>query len=282
MIYVLIAIFCSVIVSINLKLLKRYYTSAFQAIVFNYPTAVLLCFIFFKPSLEMNLDAEKWLLYIIIAFLMLSIFYFISKSIATSGIVLTAVAQRLSLIIPVLSAFLMFNESLTPLKIIGLIVGFLAIYASRPQGKLNTGNIAVWYPLIVFIGTGILDVFFNLIAQFSGISFTTSLFWIFVIATFMGVITLLYLILSGKKEFQFRAMLAGIVLGVFNFGSLYFYIKALALETTRPSVIFSSLDIGVIAIGSMAGLLLFKERLSKLNKIGLVLALIAICILSFA
>jgi len=282
MIYVLIAIFCSVVVSINLKLLKRYYTSAFQAIVFNYPTAAILCFLFFKPSLETNLGSDKWLLYVLIALLLLSIFYFISKSIATSGIVLTAIAQRLSLIIPVASAFLLFGENLNILKIIGLIIGFTAIYASRPQGKFDAKNIAVWYPLIVFIGTGVLDVFFNLLTQFSGVSFTTSLFWIFIIATFIGLISLLYLIITKKKEFQLRAMFAGIVLGVFNFGSIYFYIKALALESTRPSVVFSSLDIGVIAFGSLAGLILFKEKLSNLNKIGLILAIVAIVVLSFA
>lgn len=282
MIYVFIAIFCSVVVSINLKLLKRYYTSAFQAIVFNYPTAVILSFLLFKPSLEINLGADKWLLYILISFLMLSIFYFISKSIATSGIVLTAIAQRLSLIIPVAAAFLLFGESWNALKVSGLLIGFAAIYASRPQGNVNSRNIAVWYPLIVFTGTGVLDVFFNLLTKFAGISFTTSLFWIFLITTFMGLSTLSYLIITKKKEFQLRAMFAGIVLGVFNFSSLYFYIKALSIETTRPSVIFSSLDIGVIALGCMVGLLLFKEKLSRLNKIGLVLAIIAICVLSFA
>ncbi len=282
MIYVLIAIFCSVVVSINLKLLKRYYTSAFQAIVFNYPTAATLSFIFFRPAIETPLESDTWLLYFIIAFLLLSIFYFISKSVATSGIVLTAIAQRLSLIIPVASAFLIFGENINSLKIIGLIIGFAAIYASMPQGKWNARNITVWYPLIVFLGTGILDILFNLLTQFKGIAFTTSLFWIFLIATFMGFVSFSYLLITKKKEFQMKALFAGLVLGLFNFASIYFYIKALSIESNRPSVIFSSLDIGVIALGCMAGLLLFKERLSNLNKIGLVLAIISICILSFA
>lgn len=282
MIYVLIAIFCSVIVSINLKLLKRYYTDDYQAIVFNYPTAAILCFLFFKPDLLLNHSSDKWSLFILIALLLISIFYFISKSIATSGIVLTAIAQRLSLIVPVLSAFLVFGETLNNFKIIGLILGFAAIYASKPEGKFSIRNVVSWYPVIVFVGTGILDVLFNLITQFNNISFTTSLFWIFIIASLIGFISLATLILTKKSQFQLKAMFAGIVLGVFNFGSIYFYIKALALESTRPSVIFSSLDIGVIAFGSLAGLILFKEKLSNLNKTGLVIAIIAIVVLSFS
>lgn len=282
MIYVLIAILCSVVVSINLKLLNRYYTSAYQTIVFNYPTAALLCLLLFKPDLTISLGNNKTSVYFLIAVLLISIFYFISKSIATSGIVLTAIAQRLSLIIPVVSAFLIFGESLNTLKVIGLIVGFLAIYTSKPQGKLESRKITVWFPLIVFLGTGILDVFFNMLTKFEGIPFTTSLFWIFCIATIIGLTSLAYLFITKKSKFQLKALFAGIVLGFFNFGSIYFYIKALAVENNRPSVVFSSLDIGVIALGSLVGLLLFKEKLTKLNKIGLILALIAIGILSFA
>lgn len=280
MIFVLIAIFCSILVSINFKLLKRYYTNAYQAIVFNYPTAALLCYVFFRPELSVKPNAEHWLLYFIIAILLISIFYFIGKSIEVNGIVLTAIAQRLSLIIPVLSAFLIFAETPTILKIMGLGIGLLAIYASKPAGKADLKNIVNWYPIIVFLGTGIIDVLFNVLTQLKNISFTTSLFYIFCMATAIGFLSLIYQKFNGNLKFQRKAALAGIFLGIFNFGSIYFYIKALQIEKAQPSVVFSSLDIGVIVIGSLVGILLFKEKLSKLNKIGIALALIAIIILN--
>lgn len=282
MAFLIVAIFCSVVVSINLKLLKRYYTNSFQAIVFNYPTALVLCYFLFKPSFEETPTGNQLLIFSIVAFMMLSLFYFISKSIQSSGIVITAIGQRLSLIIPVLAAFIIFNESLNWLKLVGLFIGFLAIYFSVPKAKFSSENINYWYPFIVFIGTGVLDIFFNMITQFSNIGFTQCLFYIFAIATIMGFITLLYLKIKGKLTFQLKALFAGIVLGFFNFFSIYFYIKALALEPDKPSIIFSAMDIGVIAIGSVAGLVLFKEKLSLLNKVGLFLAIIAICMLTFA
>lgn len=280
MIYVLIAIICSVTVSINFKLFKRYDTNAFQAIVFNYPTAAIFCYLVFKPDLSTLPNHTEWLLYIIIAVLLISIFYFIGKSIATSGIVLTAVAQRLSLIIPVLSAFLMFSETTNNLKIIGFTIGLIAIYASKPNGNLDFKNIINWYPLIVFFGTGIIDVLLNLLTKLEAISFTASLFYIFTIATIIGFGSLLIQYFKGIIKFQVKAALAGIILGIFNFGSIYFYIKALQIENNRPSVVFSSLDIGVIVLGSLVGILLFKEKLTKLNRFGLGLALIAIIILN--
>lgn len=282
MIYVLIAILCSVTVSINFKLLKRYYTNAYQAIVFNYPTAAILCIVFFKPDMGQNPSLTNWTTFAFIALMLISIFYFISKSIATSGIVLTAIAQRLSLIIPVLASFLFFGESLNSIKIIGLLVGFGAIYASRPEGKFDYKNMELWYPIIVFLGTGIIDVFFNVITKLDGISFITALVYIFLIASIMGFLSLFYLKINNQLDFQLKAALAGVVLGILNFGSIYFYIKALDIENQRPSVIYSMLDIGVIALGSLAGFVLFKEKITKLNIIGLCLAITAIVILTFA
>lgn len=280
MIYIIIAILCSVVVSINFKLFKRYYTDAYQAIVFNYPVAAICCYFFFKPDLSIIPSTNEWLLFAVLALLLISIFYFIGKSIATSGIVLTAIAQRLSLIIPVLAAFLVFGETSTPLKLIGLIIGLIAIYASKPNGKADLKNIINWYPIIVFLGTGIIDILFNYLTKLDELSFTASLVHIFIIASLYGFASLLYQKINGTLKFQLKAAMAGVVLGIFNFGSIYFYIKALQIESHQPSVVFSSLDIGVITLGSLVGIVLFKEKLSKLNFIGLVLALIAIVILN--
>lgn len=280
MIYIVIAVICSVIVSINFKLFKRYDTNAYQAIVFNYPTAAFLCYFGFKPDLSASPTLQEWVLFAVIAALLLSIFYFIGKSIATSGIVLTAIAQRLSLVIPVLSAFLIFSETTTNLKLLGLVIGIIALYASKPNGKTNLKESANWYPIIVFLGTGVLDVLFNFLTKLQYISFAASLVYIFIIASIFGFASLYYQYLKGELKFQVKAALAGVVLGIFNFGSIYFYIKALKLESQRPSVVFSSLDIGVIFLGSLVGIILFKEKLTKLNIIGFVLALIAIVILN--
>ncbi|MBU0697570.1 MAG: EamA family transporter [Bacteroidetes bacterium] len=280
MIYIIFAIFCSVVVSVNFKLFKRYYTNAYQAIVFNYPTAALFCYFFFKPDLSAKPTSENWLLFLVIAVLLISIFYFIGKSIETSGIVLTSIAQRLSLIIPVISAFLIFGETSTTVKIIGLIIGLIAIYASKPSGKANMKDIVSWYPIIVFLGTGIIDILFNVLTKFDEISFTAALVYIFSISTIIGFASLIYQKIRGTLQFQPKTIVAGMILGVFNFGSIFFYIKALQIESDQPSVVFASLDIGVITLGSLVGIILFKEKLSKLNMIGLVLALAAIIILN--
>jgi drug/metabolite transporter (DMT)-like permease len=280
MINLIFAILCSLLVSINFKLFKRYDTNAYQAIVFNYPTAAIFCYLFLSPPITVLPSKTEWGLFLAVAVLLISIFYFIGKSIASAGMVLTSIAQRISLIIPVLAAFLLFSEVITTIKIIGLLIGFVAIYASKPSGKVDFKSLSNWYPIIVFLGTGVLDILFNYLTKLPQISFTIALVFVFSIASIIGFLSLIYQKVTGTLRFQTKAIFAGIVLGLFNFGSIYFYIKALQIESNQPSVVFSSLDIGAISLSSIVGIILFKEKLSKLNLIGLIFALIAIVILN--
>ncbi len=282
MIYLLPAIICSVLVSILFKLMKRYELNALHAIIVNYPVAALLCLVLFKPYVSATTAIHHLDLLVPIAVLLISIFYFISKSIQTSGIVLTAVAQRLSLIIPVLAAFLIYQEQLNSLKIIGLIIGFLAIFASLPQKKEAGFKLNIWYPIIVFLGTGIIDVLFNQLTQLKNLAFTGALFIIFCMATILGAAFILYQLFARKYVFSLFSIGCGVVLGILNFGSIYFYVRALAAEPQRPSVIFSTLDIGVITGGTIIGVFIFKEFLSTRNKMAVLLAILAIAILTFS
>jgi hypothetical protein len=50
MLFVLLSICCSVIVSIMLKLAKRYHVDVLQAVTWNYSTAILLTWLIFKPQ----------------------------------------------------------------------------------------------------------------------------------------------------------------------------------------------------------------------------------------
>jgi drug/metabolite transporter (DMT)-like permease len=72
------------------------------------------------------------------------------------------------------------------------------------------------------------------------------------------------------------------MLGIANFGNILFYLKAHQAEASRPSLVFSAMNIGVIAAGSLVGLWLFNEKLSRLNKAGIVLAVISILVITYS
>ena len=283
MIYIFLSICCSVFVSVLLKLAKRYQIDSTQAITWNYPTAALLCWLIFRPALS-GIQTAYLPVYITLGILLPSLFVILAASVRHTGIVRTDIAQRLSLFIPVMAAFLIFSEDLSVLKISGILVAFAAIICCIPWQK-NEGSKSSsgWiYLFTVFIGMGIIDVLFKQIAQNKAMPFTGSLFIVFILASILSLSMLLILFLTGKKTFAWINLFCGIILGAANFGNILFYLKAHQALASKPSVVFSAMNMGVVIAGSLVGVLIFKEKLSKLNYAGIALALISIIIISIA
>jgi len=286
MLYVFLSICCSVIVSILLKLAKRYQIDIFQAITWNYSIAIVLTWIFLKPQLH-NLHASPIYTYTALGILLPLLFVILALSIKYNGIVRTDVAERLSLFIPIVAAFLLFGERLSTLKIIGISIGVAAILCSIPwkikqsPNKKTSGN-AWLYLFVVFIGMGVIDVLLKKVSQFKGMSFTSSLFMVYVIAFVLSLVLLAYRFGAKKSKFSWPHIVFGWILGIANFGNILFYLKAHQSLSKNPSTVFSAMNIGVIALGAVVGLVVFKEKLSIVNKLGIALAIIAIVVISYA
>jgi len=282
MIYIFLSVCCSVFVSVLLKLARRYTIDTQQAITWNYSIAGLLTWLIFKPEIP-DFSLNIFPVYIALGLFLPLIFVMLALSVRYTGIVKTDIAQRLSLFIPVLSAFLIFEEPYSFIKIIGILIAFAAIIFSIPWQKQNGNSITFWvYPVIVFIGMGIIDILFKQIAKTENIPFTSSLFIVFIIAFTISIIYLLYKVVVNRLKLTILNLVCGWILGVANFGNILFYLKAHQTLSNQPSVVFSSMNIGVILMGSAVGIILFKEKLSRLNYTGIVLALISILILTLA
>jgi drug/metabolite transporter (DMT)-like permease len=257
----------------------------FQAITWNYSIAMLLTWFFYRPGLG-NLTGAPVYIYGALAVLLPALFVIIGLSVRYTGIVRTDVAQRLSLFIPLIAAFTIFNEPSSPLKLIGLAIGIIAIICSVPWQKQDargrkTGNTWI-YLIIVFIGMGVIDVLFKQVAAFKAVPFPTALFLIYSAAFILSLIVLIAMVAARKIKFTIRHIFFGWILGVANFGNILFYLKAHQALSGSPSTVFSAMNIGVITLGAIIGLAVFKEKLSNLNKAGIVLAVIAIMIIAYA
>jgi drug/metabolite transporter (DMT)-like permease len=183
----------------------------------------------------------------------------------------------------VLAAFLIFNEAYSLIKITGIVIAFIAIIFSIPWQKQTENSHSYWiYPLIVFIGMGIIDILFKQIARIENIPFTSSLLVVFTLAFIISVLYLLYQMLKNGLKLTIINFICGWILGIANFGNIVFYLKAHQTLSNQPSLVFSAMNIGVILLGSAVGIILFREKLSRLNYAGIILALISILTLAMA
>jgi len=284
MFYIFLSICFSVTVSVMLKLAKRYQIDVYQAITWNYSAAIVLTWIFFRPHLS-NLQGIPVFTYLSLGILFPLLFIIIAASVKSTGIVRTDVAQRLSLFIPVLAAFMIFGEKLNTVKVVSLSIGFAALICLIPwkqKRAVRRRSTFSWiYLVMIFVGMGVIDVLLKQLAKTTNIPPTTSLFIVFILAFIISILGLIYLIINKKTRFSWPHIPIGWILGIANFGNILFFIKAHRALATRPAYVFSTMDIGVIVVGSLIGVAIFRERLSWLNFAGIGLGLIAIIINAF-
>ena len=275
MLFLILSILCSVIVGVIFKITRKYNANPIQIVAFNYVFAILLCYFTFSPDIS-QLDANApWNIYISIGILLPVVFLFLIASIKHMGIVKTDAAQRLSLFIPILAAWFIFKEEFNSYKVMGLLIGFTALLLILKKQSLKTENKWI-YPTVVLLGFGVIDILFKQIALYTTLPYSTSLFVVFDISLAISLLVVVYQTVLKKVKLEARNILFGGLVGLFNFGNILFYLKAHKAFSDSPSTVFAGMNMGVIILGSLVGLLFFKEKLSKINFIGLFLALIAI------
>ena len=278
MLFLILSIICSVTVGVLFKFARRYSINPIQIVAWNYVFALVLCYFFFSPDLTNLGTSAPWAIYIPIGILLPSIFLFLAASIKQVGIVKTDAAQRLSLFIPILAAWLLFKEDFNILKITALLIGFPALLLILAKPSEKTENKWI-YPAVVLLGFGIIDILFKQIALYTSLPYTTSLFVVFGITLLIMIGTVVYDVIVNKIPLKFKNIIFGGLVGIFNFGNILFYLKAHKAFAENPSTVFAGMNMGVIVIGSLVGIFVFKEKLTKMNYAGLFLALIAIVLI---
>jgi hypothetical protein len=284
MIYILLSVICSVLVSVLLKLVRRFDVDAGQAIMWNYVMASVMTVLVFHPSLAVLHGTEApWLGLIGLGLLLPTIFLALAASVRHAGIVRSDAAQRLSLMISLLAAFLLFGEPLVAQKGIGIALGLLALLCMvwRVGEKQATEGMRAWvWPWVVFVGFGIIDILFKRVAL-AGVPLPASLQAMFALAFPVALAIQLWRIARKQTRFTVRSAVAGLLLGLANFGNILFYLRAHQALAQHPSLVFASMNLGVVALGAVVGTLIFRERLSWLNALGVLLALGAIGLIAW-
>jgi drug/metabolite transporter (DMT)-like permease len=281
----LFCILCSTLLVVLLKVFPIYKIPLLQALIFNYLTASILGFTLNRWDTPfgdiITADWSKTALILGVGFI--GIFYLTGLTAKNVGISITSVANKMSLIIPVVVAYLLYNDSMGWLKISGIIVALIGIYlSSTNKGKLGFPSKYIWLPILVFIGSGILDTLVNYakkqqLTEADEIIFSS---FVFSVAGSVGIIIWLTLVASGKDRFNWKALVGGIALGVPNFGSIYFMLKAFAIPHWESSQIIPIINMGIVLASALAGMVLFKEKLDRTNWIGILLAAISIGLIS--
>lgn len=316
MIYLLIAILCGSLFSVVFKLCQQRGIDTFQAILFNYVTACLVTWI---PALwtwawggdaPVNPLSEKWLwMAAIQGFFFCYGFALMSHSTRLSGVALTTAAARASLVLPVVASWLLLSQPAPAWLPVTLVIVALLLIVAQPSGATETRRRAWLFLVLVFFFYGVSDFSLKLVqhavsTQYAGddaliasnLSALTGT--IFFFAMLYSLVAVLWKNAGVKRARQkhpdveptlktsantsfptsWREVGAGAALGVVNMTCTWCMLRGLNVLPT--GIYYPLYNIGIVIVGTLFGVLFFRERLRPLQYVGLAVAMLAIALLS--
>jgi drug/metabolite transporter (DMT)-like permease len=285
MFYLLAVILLNTLLYAFFKLFPKYKVDTLQAIVANYWTCVATGSIFlgYFPvnSASISQPWTPWAMLMGIGFI--SIFNLVAYCTRKEGITTATIANKLSLVIPVLFSVLLYNEQLTPVKVVGILLAFPAVYlTTRTKGEEGKVQSLFW-PALLFIGSGLLDTLVKFVEQaYLDTPQVQAEYTIHVFSTaaLIGTILIIGLTVAKKVKLHPRNIIAGILLGIPNYFSIYYLIRLLNSDYMQSSAAIPVSNIGVVVTSCIAAILIFKESANRQRVIGLLLAVMAILLIS--
>jgi multidrug transporter EmrE-like cation transporter len=296
MINLVACILCTVFLILTFKFYEIFKVPTFQAIVVNYITCTIVGLLQFSPVPALNqvVQASWFPFALLLGTLFIFTFYLIAITAQRVGVTAASVASKISLVIPVLVSLLILQNNLkdyTWPNYLGMAVAVAAIVLTalpagkNPQdGAKNKPALAsLALPFLIFVSSGVGDALINYTNQYylqpaDADAFTT---FTFATSAAMGTLVLVYQLFFRKQTFGLRSLVGGIVLGIPNYFSIYFLLKTLSAFKNDGAFLYPVINIGIILGGMAAAIILFKERLSKINLVGVTVAVVALILLSY-
>lgn len=285
MIYILLSILFSTSLFVIFKYFEVFKVNNLQAIVVNYIVAFVLGIHSADAYLSLTTISQKpWLIgAVFLGLLFVSIFAVMALTAQRNGVSVVSIAGKMSVVIPILFGIVLYNESVTILKIIGIIIALIAVYMSSVKDdKTISKSAGIVFPLLLFFGSGIIDTTLKYVEKnFVTVNevdfFSGSLFGF---AAFFGILMLVYKKIFRKEKFELKSLIAGVVLGIPNYYSIVFLIKSLQYQGFESSTLFTINNVGIVVVSTLLGYIIFREKFTVKNKLGIALAIIGILLVA--
>lgn len=289
--YLLLSVACSVLLGFIFKLFVRHGVDIFQAIVFNYATCFCCGWLHlghFPVSSESF--GTPWMPYaLILGFIFISGFNTAALTVRHFGVTVSQIMQKMSILMTVPFAVLVYGESSNFGKILGFLLALASIVlVNWPSEQSKTGDSSVgsnrrllWIPFITWFLAGILEVLFVRVQKegYTDMNDPTFIISVFGTAGVLGLVLAMGGWLNGRLVFSWRNVVGGIILGIPNYGSMLFMLWALN-SGLEGSFVFPVANVSIIIATTIGAVALFQERLSRMNWVGIGLAVAAIALIS--
>lgn len=291
MLYFLLAVLFTVALYLIMRSFPKWKVDVFHAVVFNYYACVITGLIL-TPGVNEKLGNIDWsspgtICTLALGALFISVFLLIGQATIKAGVTAASLASNLSLVIPVIFGLFVFHNAhkeFTVLNYLGLVLTIPALAMgswSGNSGKVSK-SILIW-PALCFLVSGSSNTLINYLTSTFYEPGSNTIFMIIACsgAVLLGTGLLIAQAVRSGTWPALRSVGAGFLLGVPNFLSLYFLLKALSDFGNSAAFVFPVYNILTMLASAMMAFLFFKEKHSGINRAGLLIAVISILLISY-
>ncbi|HET8564551.1 MAG TPA: hypothetical protein VFM35_11820 [Candidatus Binatia bacterium] len=287
MIDLLLAILGSASLPVLFRAFDDWRVNILWAIPANYVTCIVVGSIFTGNQLDfLSLVSQPWIPFAILQGIILAgNFFLLAYTAQRAGVSVAALASRLSVAIPSILAFVLYDDSLNFLKMVGLLLALLSLYLCTVSDSKNSTAQRVSHtvlPVLVFVTFG---CYFSILKYVQTYYLDATSYHVYVMSSFIfAFLTSLIIVLTRgllvSAEFRLAHLVAGVLLGLINYVAIYSLVRVLGLEGWESSQLFPIYSVGVVAVSSLLAVFFFRERLSRVKTTGLLIGIIAVALLN--
>lgn len=280
-----LSVLFSSLIFVIFKLFSIYKINTFYAIVTNYFVACSVGLLFYKGDIIISAIPDKpWFIgTFFLGVLFILVFNLMATTAQKVGVSVASVATKMSLAIPVLFGVFWYQEALSYFQILGIVLALVAVYfASIKTKNINLPKTSLLLPILVFLGSGVIDTSIKYLQEIHVEETEYSLFSavVFASAASIGVLSIVFKSKKKSINISWKDILGGLVLGIPNYFSIYYLLKALQSETLNSASVFTINNVAIVMFSTLLGIALFKEKLSFKNWMGIGLAVISIVLMA--
>ena len=280
--FLLLAILCSFINSLLIKLNEHVGVDTQIVLASNYISAILLGWSIISVNGNVSLSIQTALLSIIGGILWPVSFYMLMWGIRQYGISIAGSMTRLSLSIPILFSVIFLREDLTLLTALGILGTFIAFLLLRPTQQESSAAMdtrSIWFFPLLILTFGLVDGWANLFNTFAPQD--EKYLFITMIFTMSGILVWTVILLK-RIPINQRAIWRGLILGIPNFLSTYYLIESLqsSFFESQSAVVYTLFSVVGVMLAFGSGVIIWKEKVKWSNLVGVLCAVGAIILLN--
>lgn len=277
MLYLILAIVSSALVSIFIRLSENYVKNNISMLCMNYMMCLMLAVGY--TGMDKVFETGEGFgtaigLGVVNGILFLASFVLLQINVRRNGVVLSATFMKLGVLVPTLLSVIAFREKPEVQQVIGFLVALLAIVLINFEKGQGEAGFKIGL-LLLLLGGGSGDAMAKIYDEVGPAQFEEQ----FLCFTFASALVLCVILAIKKQQKLTKTdILFGLLVGIPNYFSARFLLKAVG---EVPAVVaYPTYSVATIVVISLVGMLCFKEKITKRQQVAIGIILVALVLLN--